>query len=154
MRKCHLNTCPVGVATQDPELRKNFTGLPDHVVNFFVFIANEVREILADLGIKKFNDIIGRRDFLDYGNADDHWKAHSIDLSKLIVPLSIDSGTKFYNCSSQNHQLEKALDNILIDKCVDAINERQSVELALNIKNTNRTVGAMLSGKIAKEIRS
>ena len=151
MRKCHLNTCPVGVATQDPELRKNFTGLPDHVVNFFVFIANEVREILAELGIKKFNDIIGRRDFLDYGNADDHWKAHSIDLSKLIVPLSVDSGTKFYNCSSQNHQLEKALDNILIDKCINAINERQSVELALNIKNTNRTVGAMLSGKIAKK---
>ena len=151
MRKCHLNTCPVGVATQDPELRKNFTGLPDHVVNFFVFIANEVREILAELGIKNFNDIIGRRDFLDYGNADDHWKAHSIDLSKLIVPLSVDSGTKFYNCSSQNHQLEKALDNILIDKCVNAINEKQSVELALNIKNTNRTVGAMLSGKIAKK---
>ena len=151
MRKCHLNTCPVGVATQDPELRKNFTGLPDHVVNFFVFIANEVREILAELGIKNFNDIIGRRDFLDYGNADDHWKAHSIDLSKLIVPLSVDSGTKFYNCSSQNHQLEKALDNILIDKCVNAINEKQSLELALNIKNTNRTVGAMLSGKIAKK---
>jgi len=151
MRKCHLNTCPVGVATQDPELRKNFTGLPDHVVNFFVFIANEVREILAELGIKNFNDIIGRRDFLDYGNADDHWKAHSIDLSKLIVPLSVDSGTKFYNCSSQNHQLEKALDNILIDKCANAINERQSVELALKIKNTNRTVGAMLSGKIAKK---
>ena len=151
MRKCHLNTCPVGVATQDPELRKNFTGLPDHVVNFFVFIANEVREILAELGIKNFNDIIGRRDFLDYGNADDHWKAHSIDLSKLIVPLSVDSGTKFYNCSSQNHQLEKALDNILIDRCVNAINEKKSVELALNIKNTNRTVGAMLSGKIAKK---
>ncbi|MDC0531208.1 glutamate synthase large subunit, partial [Alphaproteobacteria bacterium] len=151
MRKCHLNTCPVGVATQDPELRKNFTGLPDHVVNFFVFIANEVREILAELGFKNFNDIIGRRDLLDYGNADDHWKAHSIDLSKLIVPLSVDLGTKFYNCSSQNHQLEKALDNILIDKCANAINERQCVELALKIKNTNRTVGAMLSGKIAKK---
>ena len=151
MRKCHLNTCPVGVATQDPELRKNFTGLPEHVVNFFVFIANEVREILAELGIKNFNDIIGRRDFLDYGNADDHWKAHSIDLSKLIVPLSVDSKTKFYNCSSQNHQLEKALDNILIDKCINAINKKQSIELALNIKNTNRTVGAMLSGKIAKK---
>ena len=151
MRKCHLNTCPVGVATQDPELRKNFTGLPEHVVNFFVFIANEVREILAELGIKNFNDIIGRRDLLNYGNADDHWKAHSIDLSKLIVPLSVDSKTKFYNCSSQNHQLEKALDNILIDKCINAINKKQSIELALNIKNTNRTVGAMLSGKIAKK---
>jgi glutamate synthase (NADPH/NADH) large chain len=121
------------------------------VVNFFVFIANEVREILAELGIKNFNDIIGRRDFLDYGNADDHWKAHSIDLSKLIVPLSVDLGTKFYNCSSQNHQLEKALDNILIDKCANAINKRQAVELDLKIKNTNRTVGAMLSGKIAKK---
>ncbi|MDC1209935.1 glutamate synthase large subunit, partial [Pseudomonadota bacterium] len=151
MRKCHLNTCPVGVATQDPELRKNFTGLPEHVVNFFVFIANEVREILAELGIKNFNDIIGRRDLLNYGNADDHWKAHRIDLSKLIVPLSVDSKTKFYNCSSQNHQLEKALDNILIDKCINAINKKQSIELALNIKNTNRTVGAMLSGKIAKK---
>jgi len=151
MRKCHLNTCPVGVATQDPELRKNFTGLPEHVVNFFVFIANEVREIMAELGIKKFNDIIGRRDLLSYGNANDHWKAHSIDLSKLIVPLDVDVNTNLYNCVSQDHQLNKALDNILIEKSQKAIDNKEIVAFTLDIKNINRTVGAMLSGRIAKK---
>ena len=87
MRKCHLNTCPVGVATQDPELRKNFTGTPDHVVNFFVFIANEVREILAELGFKSFNEIIGKRELLNFETADQHLKAHGVDLTKLIVQI-------------------------------------------------------------------
>ena len=94
MRKCHLNTCPVGVATQDPELRKNFTGTPDHVVNFFVFIANEVREILAELGFKSFNEIIGKRELLNFKTADQHWKAHGVDLSKLIVPLEASPNEK------------------------------------------------------------
>jgi glutamate synthase (NADPH/NADH) large chain len=96
MRKCHLNTCPVGVATQDPELRKNFTGQPDHVVNFFVFIANEVREIMADLGIRKFNDLIGRRDLLDFQGAESHWKAHGLNLAKLIVPLDKQDKQDFF----------------------------------------------------------
>ena len=98
MRKCHLNTFPVGVATQDPELRKNFTGTPDHVVNFFVFIANEVREILAELGFKSFNEIIGKRELLNFETADQHWKAHGVDLTKLIVPLEAAHNEKFYNC--------------------------------------------------------
>ena len=151
MRKCHLNTCPVGVATQDPELRKNFTGTPDHVVNFFVFIANEVREILAELGFKSFNEIIGKRELLNFETADQHWKAHGVDLSKLIVPLEAAPNEKFYNCQSQNHQLEKALDNILIEKSKRAIEEKQVVKIKSNIQNINRTVGAMLSGRIAKK---
>jgi len=151
MRKCHLNTCPVGVATQDPELRKNFTGTPDHVVNFFVFIANEVREILAELGFKSFNEIIGKRELLNFETADQHWKAHGVDLSKLIVPLEAAPNEKFYNCESQNHQLEKALDNILIEKSKRAIEEKQAVKIKSNIQNINRTVGAMLSGRIAKK---
>ena len=151
MRKCHLNTCPVGVATQDPELRKNFTGTPDHVVNFFVFIANEVREILAELGFKSFNEIIGKRELLNFETADQHWKAHGVDLSKLIVPLEAAPNEKFYNCQSQNHQLEKALDNILIEKSKRAIEEKQAVKIESNIQNINRTVGAMLSGRIAKK---
>ena len=151
MRKCHLNTCPVGVATQDPELRKNFTGTPDHVVNFFVFIANEVREILAELGFKSFNEIIGKRELLNFETADQHWKAHGVDLTKLIVPLEAAPNEKFYNCQSQNHQLEKALDNVLIKKSKRAIEEKHTVKIVSNIQNTNRTVGAMLSGKIAKQ---
>ena len=151
MRKCHLNTCPVGVATQDPELRKNFTGTPDHVVNFFVFIANEVREILAELGFKSFNEIIGKRELLNFETADQHWKAHGVDLSKLIVPLEAAPNEKFYNCQSQNHQLEKALDNVLIKKSKRAIEEKHIVKIESNIQNTNRTVGAMLSGRIAKK---
>jgi len=151
MRKCHLNTCPVGVATQDPELRKNFTGTPDHVVNFFVFIANEVREILAELGFKSFNEIIGKRELLNFETADQHWKAHGVDLSKLIVPLEAAPNEKFYNCELQNHQLEKALDNMLIEKSKRAIEEKQAVKIESNIQNINRTVGAMLSGRIAKK---
>ena len=151
MRKCHLNTCPVGVATQDPELRKNFTGQPDHVVNFFVFIANEVREIMADLGIRKFNDLIGRRDLLDFQGAESHWKAHGLNLAKLIVPLDKQDKQDFFNSKSQDHQLDKALDNSLIKKCKLAIADKETVSLKSKIVNTNRTVGAMLSGVIAKK---
>jgi len=151
MRKCHLNTCPVGVATQDPELRKNFTGLPDHVVNFFVFIADEVREIMAEMGIKNFNDLIGRRDLLNLNSANEHWKAHSLNLSKLIVPLNVDPQTCLYNSEKQDHQLHKALDNILIEQSIESINDKKKVELFFDIKNTNRTVGGMLSGRIAKK---
>jgi glutamate synthase (NADPH/NADH) large chain len=151
MRKCHLNTCPVGVATQDPELRKNFTGQPDHVVNFFVFIANEVREIMAELGIRKFNDLIGRRDLLDFEGAETHWKAHGLDLDKLIIPLDKQDEQDFFNSKNQDHQLEKALDNVLIKKCELAISDKETVSLKSKIVNTNRTVGAMLSGVIAKK---
>ena len=151
MRKCHLNTCPVGVATQDPELRKNFTGQPDHVVNFFVFIANEVREIMAELGVRNFNDLIGRREFLDFQGAKNHWKAHGLDLNKLIVQLETDQNQDFFNSKTQNHGLEKALDNVLIKKSHLAIYEQKKVTIKSKIINTNRTVGAMLSGVIAKK---
>ena len=151
MRKCHLNTCPVGVATQDPELRKNFTGTPDHVVNFFVFIANEVREIMAELGIKKFNDLIGRRDLIDFDGAEEHWKAHGLDLRKLIVNLEKEKDESFYNSKEQNHRLELALDNELISKSKKAIIDKLKVNISSKIVNTNRTVGGMLSGVIAKK---
>ena len=151
MRKCHLNTCPVGVATQDPELRKNFTGTPDHVVNFFVFIANEVREIMAELGIRKFNDLIGRRDLIDFNGAEEHWKAHGLDLRKLIVSLEKEKDETFYNSKEQNHRLELALDNELISKSKKAISDKTKVNISSKIVNTNRTVGGMLSGVIAKK---
>ena len=151
MRKCHLNTCPVGVATQDPELRKNFTGTPDHVVNFFVFIANEVREIMAELGIRKFNDLIGRRDLIDFNGAEEHWKAHGLDLRKLIVGLEKEKDETFYNSKEQNHRLELALDNELISKSKKAISDKIKVNISSKIVNTNRTVGGMLSGVIAKK---
>ncbi len=151
MRKCHLNTCPVGVATQDPELRKNFTGTPDHVVNFFVFIANEVREIMAELGIRKFNDLIGRRDLIDFNGADEHWKAHGLDLGKLIVSLEKEKNETFYNSKEQNHRLELALDNELISKSKKSISDKIKVNISSKIVNTNRTVGGMLSGVIAKK---
>ena len=130
---------------------KNFTGQPDHVVNFFVFIANEVREIMAELGIRKFNDLIGRRDLLDFQGAESHWKAHGLDLAKLIVPLDKQDEQDFFNSKNQDHQLEKALDNALIKKCKSAILDKEKVSLKSKIVNTNRTVGGMLSGVIAKK---
>ena len=115
------------MATQDPELRKNFTGLPDHVVNFFVFIADEVREIMAEMGIKNFNDLIGRRDLLNLNSANEHWKANSLNLSKLIVTMNVDPQTCLYNSEKQDHQLHKALDNILIEQSIESINDKKKV---------------------------
>ena len=150
MRKCHLNTCPVGVATQDPELRKRFTGQPEHVVNFFTFIADEVREIMAELGFRTINEMIGRRDILETRAAVDHWKAHKIDLSKLLSPIEAAEGVAVYNCEEQDHRLDRALDNDLIAKSKDAIEGGNPVSFESLIWNTNRTVGAMLSGRIAE----
>jgi glutamate synthase (NADPH/NADH) large chain len=150
MRKCHLNTCPVGVATQDPELRKRFTGQPEHVVNFFTFIADEVREIMAELGFRTINEMIGRRDILETRAAVDHWKAHKIDLSKLLSPIEAAEGVAVYNCEEQDHRLDRALDNDLIAKSKDAIAGGNPVSFESLIWNTNRTVGAMLSGRIAE----
>ena len=101
MRKCHLNTCPVGVATQDPELRSQFTGEPEHVVNFFTYIAMEVREIMAELGFRTINEMIGRRDILDMRGAFDHWKAQNIDLSRLLSPIQAADGVALYNCEDK-----------------------------------------------------
>ncbi len=151
MRKCHLNTCPVGVATQDPELRKYFTGKPEHVVNFFLYIAEEVRELMSELGFRKFNELIGQRQYLNFKPATDHWKSHNLDLEKLIFNVIPKNEAKTYNCEYQNHGLEKVLDQKLIIDCVTSIEKKNKVNLNYKIYNINRSVGAMLSGKIARK---
>ena len=121
MRKCHLNTCPTGVATQDPDLRKRFTGKPEDVMNFFMFVAEEVREIMADLGFRTMNEMIGRMDRVDASNAIDHWKAQGLDLSPMLFKPEAGSGVAVYNCEKQDHGLEKALDNRLIELALSLI---------------------------------
>ena len=150
MRKCHLNTCPVGIATQDPELRRRFSGQPEHVVNFFFFVAEEAREIMASLGISKFNDLIGRSDLLDKQKGIDHWKINGLDFSKIFYQPEIKNDTVKYNTESQDHGLQNALDNELIKKTISAINNKSNIEFEVSITNVNRTVGTMLSHEIAK----
>jgi glutamate synthase (NADPH) large chain len=150
MRKCHLNTCPVGVATQDPELRKRFSGQPEHVVNFFFFIAEEAREIMASLGIKKFNDLIGRSDLLDMQKGIEHWKIQGLDFSKIFYQPKVTDDNHKYNTDSQDHGLEEALDNSLIKKSLSAIENKKKIKFDTFITNTNRTVGTLLSHEIAK----
>tara|TARA_B110000003_G_scaffold276337_1_gene322295 strand:+ start:10 stop:3630 length:3621 start_codon:yes stop_codon:yes gene_type:complete len=150
MRKCHLNTCPVGVATQDPELRKRFSGQPEHVVNFFFFIAEEAREIMASLGIRKFNDLIGRSELLDMQEGVEHWKIQGLDFSKIFYQPEVADGSVKYNTESQEHGLESALDNILIKKSLSAIENKKTIKFDIAITNTNRTVGTLLSHEIAK----
>ncbi len=151
MRKCHLNTCPVGVATQDPELRKNFTGQPDHVVNFFVFVAEEVREIMADLGVRKFDELIGQRKYLNFQFAKDHWKAHNLDLSDVIYDIENKNGVSIFNDEVQDHGLDKVLDKTLIKDAKEAIENKNKINLKYKIFNVDRTVGGMLSGIIAEK---
>jgi glutamate synthase (NADPH/NADH) large chain len=150
MRKCHLNTCPVGVATQDPELRKRFTGQPEHVINLFFFIAEEVREIMASLGFRKFEEMIGRSDCIDRRKAVEHWKAHGLDLGKLLFRPQMPPEVSIRNTERQDHGMDKALDNELIAKAKAAIEDKTPVVIEALVKNRNRTVGAMLSGKVAK----
>ena len=150
MRKCHLNTCPVGVATQDPELRKRFTGQPEHVVNYFFFVAEEVREFMASLGIRKFNDLIGRSDLLDTQAGIDHWKINGLDFSKIFYQPAIEKEVSRRHNEMQSHSLELALDNELIKRAKRALEKREKVSIHLPIVNTNRTVGTMLSHEIAK----
>ncbi len=150
MRKCHLNTCPVGVATQDPVLRKRFTGQPEHVINYFFFVAEELREIMAKLGFRKLNEMIGRTDRLDTVKAVEHWKAGGIDLSRLLYQPVPKPGVAIYQCEQQNHNLKTALDRDLIEAAWPAIESGQPVRLERAIRNVDRTVGAMLSGEIAR----
>ena len=150
MRKCHLNTCPVGVATQDPELRKRFTGQPEHVVNYFFFVAEEVREVMASLGIRKFDDLIGRADLLDTQAGIEHWKIHGLDFSKIFYQPAIEKEVSRRHNEEQSHGLEHALDNELIKLAKPALEKREKVSINLPIVNTNRTVGTMLSHEIAK----
>ena len=150
MRKCHLNTCPVGVATQDPVLRKKFSGKPEHVVNYFFFIAEEVRHIMAQLGIRKFDDLIGRADLLDMRQGIDHWKSRGLDFGRLFAQPQVSAQVARYQTETQDHGLEKALDVRLIEKSRAAIDKGERVQFMEVARNVNRSVGAMLSGALTK----
>ncbi|AZS77143.1 MULTISPECIES: glutamate synthase-related protein [Achromobacter] len=147
MRKCHLNTCPVGVATQDPVLRKKFQGKPEHVVNFFFFIAEEVREIMAQLGIRKFDDLIGRADLLDMRSGVEHWKAQGLDFARVFHQTQSDADVR--QTEEQDHGLANALDHQLIERSRPALERGEKVSFIVPVRNRNRTIGAMLSGAVA-----
>ncbi|MCM3608672.1 glutamate synthase-related protein [Cupriavidus pauculus] len=155
MRKCHLNTCPVGVATQDPALRKKFQGKPEHVVNFFFFVAEEAREIMAQLGIRTFDELIGRADLLDTRAGIEHWKARGLDFGRIFYQPPFPADVPRYHTDVQDHGLSveagKALDHTLIAKARPAIDKGERVSFIQPVKNVNRTVGAMLSGVVAKQ---
>ncbi|MBP7980709.1 MAG: glutamate synthase subunit alpha [Tolumonas sp.] len=150
MRKCHLNTCPVGVATQDPELRKRFSGQPEHVVNYFFFVAEEVRELMAEMGIRKFDDLIGRSDLLDKRAGVEHWKAQGLDFSNVFYQPAVDADEPRLHAGTQDHALHKALDQELIKLAQPALEKGEAVRIEVPVKNINRTVGTMLSGAVAK----
>jgi glutamate synthase (NADPH/NADH) large chain len=150
MRKCHLNTCPVGVATQDPELRKKFSGKPEHVVNFFFFIAEEAREIMAQLGIRTFDELIGKTEFLDTKKSIEHWKARGLDFTKIFQAPAVEANVPRFQVETQDHGLSTALDHTLIEKSKVALEKGERVSFIQPIKNVNRTAGAMLSGEVAK----
>ena len=150
MRKCHLNTCPVGVATQDPVLRKRFTGQPEHVINFFFFVAEEVRELMASMGYRSFDEMIGQMQMLDQRKVIEHWKAKGLDFSRLFTKPVAPKGVQIYRCEKQNHKIHDILDRKLIAQSQDAIEKGTPVRIEAAIRNIDRTAGAMLSGEIAK----
>ncbi|RJY09435.1 glutamate synthase large subunit [Aurantiacibacter aquimixticola] len=150
MRKCHLNTCPVGVATQNPELRKLFVGQPEHVINYFFFVAEELRTIMAQMGFRTVEEMIGRVDRIDMNRAIRHWKADGVDLSRLLHTVEPPEGKTLFHTEEQDHGLGAALDVQLIEDCKQAIASAAPVQREYAIRNVNRTVGAMLSGEIAK----
>jgi glutamate synthase (NADPH/NADH) large chain len=151
MRKCHLNTCPVGIATQDPELRKKFKGKPEHVTNYLFMVAEEMREVMASLGIRSVNEMVGRVDLLDMNHAIDHWKASGIDLTSILTPAKVVfDNTGFYKTLEQDHGLDKALDNELIKMARAGIEDGSVVHIEHDVVNINRVVGTMLSNEVAK----
>ena len=150
MRKCHLNTCPVGVATQDPVLRRKFEGRPEHVVNYFFFVAEEARELMAKLGVRRINDLIGRSDLLDTQKGIEHWKARGLDFSKIFAAPQMPAGVARYHCERQDHGLDKALDRRLIELAAPALEHGEKITIETPIRNINRTVGTMLSYEIAR----
>jgi len=150
MRKCHLNTCPVGVATQDPVLRKRFRGQPEHVINYFFFVAEEVRELMAALGYRKFDDMIGQMQMFDQRKLLAHGKARGLDFTKLFMKPNVPAEVALYNCEKQDHKIHDIIDRKLIAQSQAALDKGTPVRLSLPIKNIDRTVGAMLSGEIAK----
>jgi glutamate synthase domain-containing protein 2/glutamate synthase domain-containing protein 1/glutamate synthase domain-containing protein 3 len=149
MRVCHLNTCPVGIATQDPELRKKFMGKPEHVINFMFFVAEEARQYMAELGIRTFDELVGRADLLEFADVSDHWKAKTLDLSPILYTPPVLPGDSRFCTQKQDHGLDKALDNKLIELAAPAIEKGTKVRHELPISNVNRTVGTMLSGRVA-----
>lgn len=150
MRKCHLNTCPVGVATQDPVLRRKFEGKPEHVVNFFFFIAEEARQIMAQLGIRTFSELIGRSDLLDTRKGIAHWKARGLDFGRIFHQVAAPAEVARSHVDLQDHRLGSALDVRLIEKCRSAIDKGEKVQFMEEVRNVNRTVGAMLSGELVR----
>ena len=154
MRKCHLNTCPVGVATQDPELRKRFNGDPEHIVNFFRFIVQELREIMAELGYRTVNEMIGQVDNLMVRQNITHWKFSKLDLTPILYKQQESLYTALYHCEEQDHGLEAVLDWKLLQVSKPAIDDQQKIQASFNIKNTDRTVGTILSNEITKKYKS
>lgn len=150
MRKCHLNTCPVGVATQDPELRKRFTGKPEHVINYFFFVAEEMRELMAKLGYRTVDEMVGQMDRLDMRKAIDHWKAEGLDYSRLLTKPKAAEGDSVYWTQTQDHGLDAAADNQLIELAKPALENGEAVQIDIDIQNVNRSFGAMLSGRMAE----
>jgi len=150
MRKCHLNTCPVGVATQDPVLRRRFTGKPEHVVNYFFMVAEDIRQLMAELGFRTFNDMIGRSDKLEMRGAIDHWKAKGLDYSHILHRVDAGPDVAVYHCEQQDHGLEKVRDNELIKLAQPALEQGEAVKIDTPIVNVDRSFGAMLSGRIAE----
>ena len=151
MRKCHLNTCPVGIATQNPELRKKFQGQPEHVINYFFFVAEELRKIMAELGFRKIDEMIGRTDMLKQRSDIKHWKARKVDLSALLYQVSVGEDDTRYCTQEQDHGLEKQLDHQIIAQAKAALEEEKPVKISLPIVNVNRAVGTMLSSQIARK---
>jgi len=154
MRKCHLNTCPVGIATQDPELRKKFQGQPEHAINFFFFLAEQLRQIMAQLGFRTMNEMIGRVDMLDMRAAVEHWKARGLDYSSILYNPPMPIRVARRKIQEQDHGLVQALDYKLIDHAREALENQTPIEIKLPIRNVHRTVGAMLSGEIARRYGS
>ena len=154
MRKCHLNTCPVGIATQDPELRKKFQGQPEHAINFFFFLAEQLRQIMAQLGFRTMNEMTGRVDMLDMRPAVEHWKARGLDYSSILYNPPMPIRVARRKIQEQDHGLVQALDYKLIDHAREALENQTPIEIKLPIRNVHRTVGAMLSGEIARRYGS
>ena len=151
MRKCHLNTCPVGVATQDPELRKRFKGKPEHVINYFFFVAEEMRQLMAKLGFKTVAEMIGQSDRLNMRSVIDHWKAQGLDYSRMLTKPLAENPTDIYHTETQDHGIDKALDHTLIAQAQPALTSGENVSIAIELHNYNRTFGTMLSGEIAQK---
>ena len=150
MRKCHLNTCPVGVATQDPELRAKFSGRPEHVINFFFFVAEEARQIMASLGVRTFEELVGRSDLLDTRPGIAHWKAQGLDFSRVFYRPDLGEDVARRHTETQEHGLERALDHTLIERCRPALDRGEKVKILQDARNVNRSVGAMLSGELVR----